>query len=166
MYAVPLNEQYLSRSPTSCIVFVVHSVCILRKRLHQVASLYYTRLHNMLNSSPRSSIHGYVPAHRTNKMSCVPSKDSVQPVRPPRLISLRCEESLVLSYSLSLRLRFLSNLTDAQADLTLRWSHKSYCRFCRALALMHNAGFQAGPTFPTIPTFPYFFVFLLFPTFF
>ena len=23
---------------------------------------------------------------------------------------------------------------DAQADLTLGWSHKSYCRFCRVLA--------------------------------
>ena len=27
-----------------------------------------------------------------------------------------------------------SDCADAQADLSLRWSHKSYCRFCRALA--------------------------------
>ena len=24
--------------------------------------------------------------------------------------------------------------TDAQVDVSLPWSHKSYCRFCRALA--------------------------------
>ena len=27
----------------------------------------------------------------------------------------------------------------AQADLSLRWSHKSYCRFCRALAYIQEA---------------------------
>ena len=25
-------------------------------------------------------------------------------------------------------------ITSGQPDLSLRWSHKSYCRFCRALA--------------------------------
>ena len=27
-----------------------------------------------------------------------------------------------------------SDCADAQADLSLRWSHKSYCKFCRELA--------------------------------
>ena len=30
--------------------------------------------------------------------------------------------------------RLWSDCADAQADLSLRWSHKSYCRFCHALA--------------------------------
>ena len=30
--------------------------------------------------------------------------------------------------------RLWSDCADAQSDLSLRWSHKSYCRFCRALA--------------------------------
>ena len=30
--------------------------------------------------------------------------------------------------------RFWSDCADAQSDLSLCWLHKSYCRFCRALA--------------------------------
>ena len=30
--------------------------------------------------------------------------------------------------------RLWSDCADAQADLSLRWSHKSYCKFCRAMA--------------------------------
>ena len=29
--------------------------------------------------------------------------------------------------------RLGSDCMDAQSDLSLHWSHKSYCRFCRAL---------------------------------
>ena len=32
------------------------------------------------------------------------------------------------------QLRLLSDCTDVHADWSLRWSNKSYCRFCRALA--------------------------------
>ena len=32
--------------------------------------------------------------------------------------------------------RLRSDCADAQADLSLRWSHKSYCRVCRALVQM------------------------------
>ena len=34
--------------------------------------------------------------------------------------------------------RLRSDCADAQSDLSLRWSHKSYCRFCRALAHMYR----------------------------
>ena len=36
----------------------------------------------------------------------------------------------------------------AQADLSLRWSHKLYCRFCRLLSQLLfglHSGFQANP---------------------
>ena len=33
--------------------------------------------------------------------------------------------------------RLWSACADAQADLSLRWSHKSYCRFSRALAQIY-----------------------------
>ena len=32
--------------------------------------------------------------------------------------------------------RLWSDCADTQVDLRLRWSHKSYCRFCRALTLI------------------------------
>ena len=36
------------------------------------------------------------------------------------------------------QLRLSSDCADAQADLSLRWLHKSYCRFCHVLADMVN----------------------------
>ena len=34
--------------------------------------------------------------------------------------------------------RLCSDCADAQADLSLRCSHKSYCGFCRVLALLFS----------------------------
>ena len=48
----------------------------------------------------------------------------------PTLDSLEAEEG---TYD---QQRLWSDYEDAQADLSLHWSHKSYCRFCQALAHM------------------------------
>ena len=52
------------------------------------------------------------PQHdNTNKMTCAPSKDSDQPGRPPRLISVfavRMRKTCVLSYPLSAQRRLIS----------------------------------------------------------
>ena len=40
--------------------------------------------------------------------------------------------------------RLWSDSADAQADLSLHWSHKSYCRFCRALDQMSCLKFLAS----------------------
>ena len=69
-----------------------------------------------------------------------------QPVHPPSLISLRYphEDSWVLSYPLSAQRRLWSDWTDAQADLSLRWAHMSFCWFCCTAAqikfLLTNGG--------------------------
>ena len=42
----------------------------------------------------------------------------------------------VLSYQLSAQQRLWSDWVDAQADLSLRWAHMPFCRFCPVLAQM------------------------------
>ena len=43
----------------------------------------------------------------------------------------------VLSYPFSAQRRLLSDWADAQADLSLRWAHMSFCWFCHVAAQMY-----------------------------
>ena len=80
----------------------------------------------------------FEPVHdNTYNKTCVTSEDSEQPVHPPSMAwvlgypsldSLKTVEGTCDQQSL------LSDCADVQADLRLQWLHKSYCRFCRALA--------------------------------
>ena len=61
--------------------------------------------------------HFEPPYDKTNKMTVVPSEESDQSGHPPSLIRVFDVRSM-----------------DAQADLSLRWAHKSFCWFCHAVA--------------------------------
>ena len=78
------------------------------------------------------------PRHdKTNKMICAPSEDSDQPGHPPSLIrvsAVRLKQNWVLSYPLSAQRRLCSHSADAKADLSLRWTQKSFCWFSHELA--------------------------------
>ena len=78
------------------------------------------------------------PQHdKNNKLTCAPSEDSDQPGYPPRLIrvfAVRLKKPKVLDYPLSGQRRFWSEWADAQADVCLRWAHKSFYWFCHAAA--------------------------------
>ena len=82
----------------------------------------------------------YEPRHdKTNNVSCAPSETSDQPGHPPNLIrvfAVRMKKTLVLSYPLSSQRRLWSDWADAQADLSLRWAHRSFCWFCHEAALI------------------------------
>ena len=68
---------------------------------------------------------------------CSPSEDSDQPGHPSSLIrvfAVRMKKAWVLSYPLSAQRRLWSDWADAQADLSLRWAHKSLCWFCHVAA--------------------------------
>ena len=69
--------------------------------------------------------HFEPPHDKTNKMTFVPSEDSDQPEHPPSLIRVFAVHSMG---SLG------HNFADAQADLSLRWAHRSFCWFCHAVA--------------------------------
>ena len=51
-----------------------------------------------------------------------------------RVFAVRMKEPWVFSYPMSAQWRLWSYWVDAQADLILRWAHKSFCWFCHAQA--------------------------------
>ena len=59
---------------------------------------------------------------KTNKMICAPRKDSDQ---PKDLSFYSCKQR-----------RLWSDWVDAQADLSLRWVHRTFCWFCHEAAQM------------------------------
>ena len=79
---------------------------------------------------------------KTSKITCAPSEDSDQPGRMPSLIrvfAVRMNKPWVLSYPLSVQRRLIRlggcpGWADAQADLSLRWVHKSICWFCHVVS--------------------------------
>ena len=88
------------------------------------------------------------PSHdQTNKITCTLSEDSDQPGHPLcliRVFAVSMEKPCVLSYPLSAQRRLRSDWVDAQADLSLRWAHISFCWFCcvvaQMLVIMHFLG--------------------------
>ena len=80
----------------------------------------------------------FEPHHdKTNKMVCAPNEDSDQSWHPPNLIGVFPVRSMG-SYGSKLsscgQRRLRSDWADAQADLSLRWAHMSFCRFCHEVA--------------------------------
>ena len=76
-------------------------------------------------------------------MACAPSKDTDQPGHLSSLIrvfTVCMKKAWVLSYPLSAQQRLRSAWADAQADLSLRWAHMPFCRFCHALARIYYEG--------------------------
>ena len=80
----------------------------------------------------------FEPVHdETYNKNCVTSKDLDQPVHPPSMARILVYPSLDSLESVDgtcdqQRLIRL-HCEDAQSDLDLHLSHKSYCRICRAL---------------------------------
>ena len=65
-------------------------------------------------------------------MAYAPSEDSDQPGHSPSLIrvfAVRLKKTRILSYQLSAQQKDCSDWADAQADLSLRWAHRSFCWF-------------------------------------
>ena len=82
-----------------------------------------------------------LPHDKTNKMACAPSEDSDQPGHPPSLIrvfAVRMMKHWTLNYILSAQWKLWSVWADAQADLSLRWAHMSFCWFCHEVAQLVN----------------------------
>ena len=77
-----------------------------------------------------------------------PSKDSDQ--NWIRFFPVRMKKAWVLSYPLSIQRRLWSVWADAQAELSLRWAHKSFCWFCNTQAHMYNLlqGYIGAPGTP------------------
>ena len=75
---------------------------------------------------------------KTYNKTCATSEDSDQPAHPRRLIWVFADPMCLLQhpgYPKRDRRELLSYCVEV--DLSLCWSHRSYCRFCRALAHMY-----------------------------
>ena len=68
------------------------------------------------------------PLDQTNEMACAHSKYSDHPRHPPSLIRV-----FAVGMKSGQR-RLWSDWADAQADLSLRWVHRSFCCFCHDVA--------------------------------
>ena len=72
---------------------------------------------------------------KTYNKSCASSEDSDQPAHPRSLHCLHAPSKASVSTKRDKR-DSLPHWVDVEVDLSLCWSHRSYCRFCRALAQM------------------------------
>ena len=71
------------------------------------------------------------------------SEDSDQPAHPRSLIRVLADRMCLLKppgYPKRDEQEPLPYRVDEQVDLSLCWSHRSYCRFCRALAQITYPG--------------------------
>ena len=77
------------------------------------------------------------PGHvKIYNKTCATSEDSDQPAHPRSLIRVFADRMCLLQppgYPKRDKREPLSYWVDVQAELSLFWSHRSYCRFCRAL---------------------------------
>ena len=88
-------------------------------------------------NKPKKNFHIWAASWQNQQCGCEPSEDSDQPGHPPSLIrvfAVRMKKAWVLSYPLSAQRRLWSDWTDAQADLSLRLAHMSFCLFCHEAA--------------------------------
>ena len=89
----------------------------------------------MVETLPNEPVHDK-PYNKT----CATSQDSDQPVPPRNLIRVLTDRMWLLQppgYLKRDKQESLPYWVDIQHDLNLCWSHKSYCRFCRALTQMY-----------------------------
>ena len=89
---------------------------------------------------------------KTYNKTCMTSKELDQPANPPSMARVFVHSSFdsveAVEGTCDQR-RLRSDCADAQADLSLRWSHKSYCRFYRALAhIAKEVGNSTGRVTP------------------
>ena len=89
----------------------------------------------MVETLPNEPVH-----HKTYNKTCATSQDSDQPVPPCNLIRVLTNRMCLLQppgYPKRDKQESLPYWVDIHADLSLCWSHKSYCKFCRTLVQMY-----------------------------
>ena len=86
----------------------------------------------------KEDIKIYEPAHdKSYNKTCATRQDSDQPAHPRSLIRVFADRICLLQppdYSNRNKREHLLFWMDVHADPSLCWSHRSYCRFCHALA--------------------------------
>ena len=112
-----------------CVLTVIREV--IRRSLRVIALSFLLSIWFPTFRISRRFRCKYEPSHdKTNIMACAPSENSDQPGHPSSL---------------------WSDWADVQADLSLRWAHRSFCWFCRAATQIY---FPVKLTLmPSVPKF-------------
>ena len=116
---------------------LLKSGTICRDRLVSGRGIVQFKSEQTTTTPLRSYLWYEPPRDKTNKMACATSEDSDQPGHPPSLVrvfAVRMKKASVLSYPLNAQRRLWSDWADAQADLSVRWAHMSFCWFCHEAA--------------------------------
>ena len=66
----------------------------------------------------------------TKQLQCIYPKDKMESQSFSRVFAVRMKKAWVLSYPFCAQRRLWSDWADAQADLSLRCAHRSFCLFC------------------------------------
>ena len=134
-------EFFISIFPLLCFLFLHFSLLFCSFWFIFVSNVSFPSFHEntvLISKDPEpSSVKIFESPHdETNKMACVPSEDSDQPGIHPvwsvfAVHSVGSQGSKVSSCG---QQRIWSHWADAQADLSLRWVHRSFCWFCHEVA--------------------------------
>ena len=105
------------------------SISLLRRNSYNIEQAFDKNYNKTCMTSKDSDQP--VHLHRTARVLIYPSFDSLEAWH---MRSADCADSPEMVDSICDQRRLWSDCASAQSDLSLRWSHKSYCRFFRALA--------------------------------
>ena len=100
-------------------------------------NLFYHRIMHPNDAEQWRFWSDYLSCLMTKPIICAPSEDSDQPGHPPSLIrvfAVRSMGSWGPKVSSCGQRGLRSDWANVQADLRLRWAHRSFSRFCRAAA--------------------------------
>ena len=120
------------------IYIVCHYICIFWKH-YCISCMVEQNCSNSRIITANFSDLNEPPNDKINKRTCAPSKESDQPRHLPSLIrvfAVRIKKPWILSYPLNAQWRLWLDWADTQADLSLRWVHRSFCWFCHVAAQM------------------------------
>ena len=123
-----MGQHVLYRGPIICDLSFLNFDLLSASLIQSFLVFFATVYHNVSRLMTKPTKWHVRPA------SC---EDSDQPGHPPSLIrifAVRVLGSLGPKLSSGEQRRRWSDWTDAQADLSLGWAHRSFCWFCRAVA--------------------------------
>ena len=113
----------------------------------------------VLSETSMFTITIWAAAWQNQQSNCVPSEDSDQPGHLPSLIrvfAVRMKKPWVLSYPLSAQRRLWLDWADAQADLSLRWTHTHFVGFVMSWLIYRIRSFrQRALSLVLLKGFPY-----------
>ena len=121
-----------------CVISALYKYVHSGNKVCLKLTIFHLSLSTQLADLGDGTDDTFEPAHdKTYNKTCATSKDSAQLVYLHSIAMIPVYsslDSLEAVEGICDQRRLWSDWADSQTNLILRWSHKSYYRFCRALA--------------------------------